>query len=338
MNPMLQHHVLVPRGPAAARIADLYWFYGSIMAVVCILVWAFVLVALFVRREKRGHPSPPGLDQEHMHEASPSSLVRALPQASERLRLRLVMAATCLTVLTLFVLLYRSVATGATLVDTKKDALRIEVVGHRWWWGVRYIDRDPSKIVTTANEIHIPVGRAVELRLTSSDVIHSFWVPSLHGKRDLIPGHPSSVVIEASKPGAYRGQCAEFCGHAHAEMGLLVVAEDDAHFQAWRNAQLADPHKPVTQEEMHGQQVFLTSPCLMCHSISGTTAQGHTGPDLSHFASRKTLAAGFLPNNRGNLAGWIVNAQHLKPGTAMPNISLDAGDLHALIAYLESLK
>jgi cytochrome c oxidase subunit 2 len=338
MKPVFDAHVLVPRGPEAARIAELYWFYGTVMAVVCVLVWTLVLVALFVRHAKRGEQRAPELAPSVIAETSPSSPVRTLSEAAERRRLQLVVAATGLTVLALFVLLYRSIATGSALPDQVPNAVDIELVGHRWWWSARYLDEDPSKIVTTANEIHIPVGAPVQLTLKSSDVIHSVWVPSLHGKRDLIPGRTSTLVLQADEPGIYRGQCAEFCGHAHAQMAILVIAESPQRFARWKAEQRADAHKPSTPEQVRGQDVFLKGPCLLCHTISGTPAQASTGPDLSHLASRHTLAAAMLPNNRGNLAGWVINAQHLKPGTSMPNITLQAEDLHALIAYLESLR
>jgi cytochrome c oxidase subunit 2 len=339
MNPVLNHHALVPKGPQAAHIAELYWFYITVVAVVCILVWAFVLVALLRRHARRGFIATPALDAEMLQQASPAAPLEELPSAQESAHLRWVVGATGLTVLTLFVLLYRSIATGSMLGDSApKGAIRIQVTGHRWWWNVRYLDDDPSKIFVTANEIHIPVKRPIQLVLDSSDVIHSFWVPSLHGKRDLIPGRSSTLILEADAPGVYRGQCAEFCGHSHAEMALLVVAESSERFEAWRSAQRSTAAPPVSAEQKRGQQVFLESPCLLCHTISGTDAQGSVGPDLSHLASRSTLAAAMLDNNRGNLSGWLVNAQHLKPATSMPNITLPAEDLHALIAYLESLK
>jgi cytochrome c oxidase subunit 2 len=339
VNPALDQHALVPAGPQAARIAELYWFYGSVMAVVCILVWAFVLVALFRRRVRLDAPPSPQLDEDELRDADPAQPVRELSAAHEQVRLRWVIGATGVTVVTLFVLLYQSIAAGSLLGDeAPQGALRIEVTGHRWWWGVRYLDDDPSKIVVTANEIHIPVKRPVQLVLASSDVIHSFWVPNVHGKRDLVPGRTTTLVLQVDRPGVYRGQCAEFCGHAHAQMALLLVVEPAERFEAWRSAQRAPAPTPTTAEQQRGQEVFMQGPCMLCHAISGTAAQASLGPDLSHVASRRTLAAGMLPNNRGNLAGWIVNAQHLKPATPMPNISLESADLHALIAYLESLE
>jgi cytochrome c oxidase subunit 2 len=340
MNPTTAPaHALLAKGPQASVIADLFWFYGIIMAVICILIWTFVLIALFRRRAGQDVANTPRLDEQSIRETRPTEPVAALSAAGERRRLRWVAGATGVSVMILFTLLYRSVAAGSQLTDkVPEGALRVEITGHRWWWAIRYVDDDPSKIITTANELHIPVGRPIQLILTSADVIHSFWVPNLHGKRDLVPGRSSTLVLQANQPGSYRGQCAEFCGHAHAQMALLVKAESSAQFAAWSLAQRADAHAPRTAAEQRGQQVFLTSPCVLCHTVSGTSAQGSTGPDLSHVASRSTLAAAMLENNRGNLAGWIVNAQHLKPGTAMPDISLPAEDLHALIAYLENLR
>jgi cytochrome c oxidase subunit II len=244
-----------------------------------------------------------------------------------------------ITVIVLFVMLGRSVLTGYALDQLPtEDALEIEVTGHQWWWQVHYRDADPSQGITTANEIHIPVGRPVVLALASSDVVHSFWVPSLHGKRDLVPGHVNTLTLRADRPGVYRGQCAEFCGQAHALMALWVVAEPAAAFEAWRAAQRKTPPAPETPETKRGQQVFLGGPCVLCHTVAGTSAQSNAGPDLTHFASRKSLAAASLPNTRGHLAGWLLNAQSLKPGSTMPNIGLSADDLHALIAYLETLR
>ncbi|MDB4990667.1 MAG: hypothetical protein JWN04_5845 [Myxococcaceae bacterium] len=341
MNTPIDQHVLVPRGPQAGHIADLMWFYGGVMALVCLLVWAFVLIALFLRHERRSQLAPPQLDAQLVVAASAAAEpLTELSSRAERQRLHWVAGATAVTVAALFVLLFKSVATGSLLAQLpSRDALQIEIVGHRWWWSVRYLDSDnPSNIFSTANELHIPVGRPIELKLDSSDVIHSFWVPNLHGKRDLIPGHTTTLRLQADVAGTYRGQCAEFCGHSHAQMALLVVAEPKEQFEAWQKAQLAPAREPPSAEAQRGRDVFLQGPCVTCHAISGTLAQSSYGPDLTHFASRSTLAAGTLPNTRGHLAGWLLNAPNVKPGTPMPNLSLPAADLHALLAYLETLR
>jgi cytochrome c oxidase subunit 2 len=178
----------------------------------------------------------------------------------------------------------------------------------------------------------------VVLKLQSPDVIHSFWVPNLAPKKDVIPGHTLTLALRADKPGVYRGQCAEFCGYQHAKMAFLVIAEEPAQYEQWANAQRASAKEPADAVQKRGQQVFMESPCVMCHTIQGTAANAKNGPDLTHLASRTTIASGTLPNTRGHLAGWISNPQQVKPGTNMPAVTLPADDLQALLTYLESLQ
>jgi cytochrome c oxidase subunit 2 len=196
----------------------------------------------------------------------------------------------------------------------------------------------PQQNVTTANEIHVPVGRPVVFEVTSRDVIHSFWAPNLNGKKDLIPGYQRSLWFKADTPGVYRGQCAEFCGHQHAKMAFFIVAEPPAQFAAWLDAQRKPAPQPTDSVAHRGLQVFLASPCVMCHAIQGTSAGATFGPNLTHLASRRTIAAGTLPNTRGNLAGWIVDPQRIKPGANMPPNGLHPQDLQALLTYLQGLK
>jgi cytochrome c oxidase subunit 2 len=203
---------------------------------------------------------------------------------------------------------------------------------------VRYANDDASQIVVTANEIHIPVGRTVMIRGTSNDVIHSFWIPGLQGKRDLIPSHVTTEWLEADQPGKFRGQCAEFCGTQHAHMAMWVVAEPQDRFDEWMKHQLQPAPDPTDPELQHGRQVFLNSGCILCHSISGTDAHGQNAPDLTHFGSRLTIAAGTLPNNKGNLAGWIADPQNVKPGNYMATIPIASTDMQPLVDYLESLQ
>jgi cytochrome c oxidase subunit 2 len=191
---------------------------------------------------------------------------------------------------------------------------------------------------TTANEIHLPVGEPITVKLTSSDVIHSFWVPALMGKQDAIPGRENQIGFSVDKPGVYRGQCAEFCGLQHAHMGMVVFADTKDAFEAWRNGQIADAAAPTQIEQQKGQEVFLSHPCVACHTIRGTDAGGRTGPDLTHLASRTTLAAGTLPLNRGSLAAWITDPHGIKPGVDMPLIPLEPDALQSLASYLEGLK
>jgi cytochrome c oxidase subunit 2 len=219
-----------------------------------------------------------------------------------------------------------------------EKAVRIRATGHQWWWEFRYDDPTPSNMFTTANEIHIPIGRPVEFELQSTDVIHSFWIPNLHGKRDMIPGHPTRTVLQADKAGTYWGQCAEFCGYEHAKMRFKVVAESDADFQKWLAAARQPAAEPTTDSQKKGRAIFLGRTCVMCHTIGGTIAGAMTGPELTHLASRSKIAAGTLPNTRGYLAGWIANPQQIKPGVRMPPNALPPDELQALLDYLESLK
>jgi cytochrome c oxidase subunit 2 len=250
-----------------------------------------------------------------------------------------VLLATGLTTAILFVFLVYDVSVGRTITSNPgKDALQIRVTGHQWWWEVQYRDSLPQNWVTTANEIHIPVGRPVVFELRSTDVIHSFWPPNLSPKRDQIPGSENSLWFQADSAGVYRGQCAEFCGHQHAKMAFLVVAEAPGQFATWLAAQRDTASTPTDSLARRGKDVFMASSCVMCHAISGTSAGSRIGPDLTHLASRQTLAAGTLANTRENLTGWIVDPQVIKPGARMPPNQLSGPDLLALVAYLETLK
>ena len=317
------HSILEPMGPQAERIADLWWLMFWVTAVVYVLVLA-ALVAGVARQRARGESSEPG---------------GPIPEAAQHRLLKVVGGATAATVVLLFVLLIASVATGRAITSLPGGApLSVRLVGQQWWWDVQYEHTVPALIVKTANEIHIPVGRPVIVKTTSRDVIHSFWVPNLHGKMDLIPGHTADILIQADRPGVYRGQCAEFCGHQHAHMGLLVIAEEPARFEAWLRRERQPAAKPRTRQQLHGQRLVESLPCANCHTIRGTKAGGKTGPDLTHFASRRTIGAATLPNTRGHLGGWIVDSQSVKPGNRMPPNNLDSESLQAVLAYLEILK
>jgi cytochrome c oxidase subunit 2 len=303
-------------GPQAARIGHLWWVFFAVCVVVYVLVMAFLAVAL-ARGQRSG----------------------AVPRTSERRLTRVVATATAATVLILFILLIATEGTGRALSrrgDT--NTLYIKVTGHQWWWQVQYQHPSPDQQFETANEIHIPVGQPVVFLLTSTDVIHSFWVPNLHGKMDLIPTHQNTLWLQADKPGTYRGQCAEFCGLQHAHMGLLVVAEPAETFEKWRRAQVETARPPDTPEKGRGQAAFTSLPCAVCHTIRGTPAGGRTAPDLTHLGTRLTIAAGTLPNTRGHLAAWIVDPQGLKPGNLMPQNPISAEELNALLDYLGSLQ
>jgi cytochrome c oxidase subunit 2 len=328
---------LNPAGPEARHIGNV----TALFIVVCLVVFALVMITLagaFIRH-RRG-------PQEIIDEP-----VTAPEPAAERRLWWAVSGAVGVTVLTLFVLLFSDFATGRALqVSTRQpDPLRIDVIARQWWWEVRYSgwpdrfgDQWPAYMVTTANEIHIPVDPnnpvPVELRLDSADVIHSFWVPNLHGKRDIIPGHPTTLALQADRPGTYWGECAEYCGYQHAQMRLVVVAEPAEQFHSWLNAQRQEAPAPSGVGPAHGLNVFLGGTCSTCHTINGTDASGMVGPDLTHVAGRKILAAGAVPNAPGHLAGWILDPQRIKPGTRMPQNNLSPADLRALLEYLETLK
>jgi cytochrome c oxidase subunit 2 len=213
----------------------------------------------------------------------------------------------------------------------EEASLEIEVTGHDWWWEARY----PNGAVT-ANEIHIPVGEPVRLRLETADVIHSFWVPRLQGKTDLISGRVRHMWLQADEPGRYRGQCAEFCGLQHSNMDFFVVADPPARFRSWL-ANAAAPATPPTGLAADGEETFLSSTCVACHAVRGTPATAEVGPDLTHVAERSTLLAGTIRNTADGLERVIVEPQTLKPGVAMPPTELTAERLRALVAYLEQL-
>jgi cytochrome c oxidase subunit 2 len=298
----------------------------SILFFVCLAI--YVLVILFFAIGGRRTYTP---------EEEPLPVIKN-PEADAVAQWWVAFAVGITTVLT-FVILVLSIRTGTFVQDVAaQNSVTVNVSGHQWWWEVTYPDTQPQQTIFTANEIHVPVGERVAIVTNSVDVIHSFWAPSLTGKRDLIPGYSTAFSFTAERPGTYRGQCAEFCGLQHAHMGFTIVAQSPEEFEAWRQTQLRPAKEPQDALEQHGKDVFLTHPCVMCHAISGTTAGSHIGPDLTHFASRGEIAAGLLPNNAGSLAGWILDPQRMKPGTTMPPNNLSGEDLEALVTYLESLR
>jgi len=215
----------------------------------------------------------------------------------------------------------------------------IRIIGHQWWWEVQYIAGPPDKNVTTANEIHIPAGQFVDIELRTADVIHSFWVPRLHGKVDLIPGQPNTIRIRADAPGTYRGECAEFCGAQHSHMILLVVADTPDDYAAWLAHQREPAAVAATAEQQLGEQMFMSRPCAFCHAIRGTPARGGVAPDLTHIGSRQAIASNMLKNDSANLEAWVTHAQSLKPEVMMPNVTQFSGqELRALVAYLQQLR
>lgn len=314
---------LRPAGVQADHIGSLWNLTLGLCTLVFVVVLGACLLAVW-RAPRAGAGTAPDL----------SSLA-----GPERRTWRVIKWATGAATVGLVVLLVGDVLTSRALARLPlRDAVNIELVGHQWWWEARYRDADPSRDFTTANELHIPVGRPVIVTLRSNDVIHSLWIPNLQGKKDLIPGRTATLRLRADRAGIYRGQCAEFCGLEHAMMALLVEAEPNERYEAWAARQrqpAAAPGDPVAQR---GHDVFLAKSCVMCHTIAGTTANAKLGPDLTHLAGRSTIASGMFPNNRGHLGGWIADPQSLKPGVNMPANALDPDDLQALLAYLETLK
>jgi len=317
--------MLDPGAEQAAEVAKLWWFFFSI----CTAVFVGVIVATVLSVWRgRGHQSA----------AMPPPAVEKEPRRDQGLVFG-VSSAVTLTILLLFVLLVRDFFTDRVLgTPSAPDALTIRLTGHQWWWDVEYEDLLPHNVFNTANEIHLPAGRHVQLQLQSSDVIHSFWVPSLSGKKDLVPGHPTAMWLKADRPGVYYGQCAEFCGYQHANMKLIVFVDTPENFAAWQAAQRNPAPEPTTDRQRHGREVFLSRTCVMCHSIPGTTAGSRVGPTLGGLASRRTLGAGALANTTEHLRRWIVDPQSLKPGVRMPQNELPSEDIDALVDYLQTLK
>ena len=304
---------LNPKGPAAERIAGVWWLmFGLATAVYVVVAGLIVAAAMRGRRIPEGEERPSRITDSGFiwlgGVVAPAVILGGLAV----------------------------VTVNATndLRRVEPGALRIEVTGYRWWWDVRY----PDDGVVTANEIHIPVGRTVEVKLASADVIHSFWVPQLNVKQDQVPGMDNRIVLKADEPGRYRGQCAEFCGLQHAHMAFFVDAQPPAEFQQWLAQEGAPAATPATPRATGGRAVFLGSSCAGCHTIRGTTAAGTLGPDLTHMASRETIGAGTLPLEREALTQFVRNAQDAKPGSSMPPTELSPQELSALVDYLMGLE
>ncbi len=300
---------LDPAGPSARRLSTLWWGLFAVAAVVFAVVLFMIVWALVLRRGPSVQPRRGG--------------ERTVVIAGILVPAVVLVATYAATLSTL----------SAERTPPQESELTIEAVGHDWWWEVRYPD------FVTANEIHIPVGRPVTVRLTTADVIHSFWVPSITSKTDMIPGRVNELSLLADRAGTFRGQCAEYCGTQHAGMSFLVVAEPEQDFARW----LADQSRPADSSAPDalaalGEEVFEASSCAACHTVRGTTADGDLGPDLTHFGGRRELGAGVAPNNPGWLAGWIANSQTVKPGNLMPPQPLAPEDLRVLVRYLESLE
>lgn len=308
---------LDPRGPHAGLIADMWWPMLVVATLVTVLVLALLLVAIYRGGGRR--------EERPLHARQSWWLVVA--------------GGVILPVVVAVPFVLASFSIGNTVGSkAPMNAITIEVIGRLWWWEVHYQDKSGERIATVANEIHIPVGQPVRFLLTSDNVIHSFWVPNLHGKTDMIPGLLNETWTQADQAGVYRGQCSEYCGVQHALMAFLVIAEPQAEFDRWLARQQRDAAQPDGPLQARGRDVFVESHCAACHTVRGTRAGGQLGPDLTHVGGRRTLAAVTVPNTRGHLGGWIADPQAIKPGSEMPPSRLPADDLKALISYLESLQ
>jgi cytochrome c oxidase subunit 2 len=314
---------LNPVGPQASQIehhfALTFWITGTVYLAVMLVLAAFVW-----RRRQRLPDIPAPLPTN---------------EASDRFATYAVAWAMAGTVLLLFVMLVGSFLTSRAIASlVTPNPITINVYGHQWWWELNYPNGEAYKSFDSANEIHVPIGVPVKIHSTSRDVIHSFWAPNIHGKRDLLPGYEQDYWIQVNQPGRWRGQCAEFCGPQHAHMAFYIIAEPMDEYLAWQQGMVKPAPDPDNSQTARGQRVFLTHACVMCHTIRGTTAGSRVGPDLTHLAGRETIAAGSLPNNTANLAGWILNPQSIKPGSRMPPNPLSGQDLQDLLAYLETLQ
>jgi cytochrome c oxidase subunit 2 len=299
---------LDPHGPSSSRVAGLWWLLFWIALAVFVLVSLLIVVALVRRRGSDVVPRRRG--GEWMVVAGGVVLPALVLSAVWGVGLR----------------------DMSLLGNDRGDDLTVQVIGHEWWWEVRY----PAEGVVTANEIHVPAGQRVRFELSTADVIHSFWVPQLGPKTDLIAGQVNVSSLEARQPGIYRGQCAEYCGLQHANMAVLVVAEPRPAFDRWLDGQRQAVARPSDPVAARGLDTLVRSSCAGCHTLKGTTANGKVGPDLTHFGSRRTLGAGVLPNTRGNQGGWTINSQAIKPGNHMPPQQLTAEQLQAVLRYFET--
>jgi cytochrome c oxidase subunit 2 len=308
---------LDPQSRASSDIATLWWW----MFVIACVVFAGAVGLLGIAWLRRRRGGLPVVEEER-----------------PRLNLALVLVFGIGIPLVVNVALF-VVANFVVIKDTEAPAatstpMTIEVTGRQWFWDVRY----PGADVVTANEIHIPARTRVNVVATTGDVIHSFWVPQLNRKIDMIPGRRNRVLLYADKPGRYRGQCAEFCGLQHAHMAMYVYAQEPADFERWLREQAAPARAPATPAQQAGERAFSDDGCADCHTVRGTKANGHVGPDLTHIGSRTTIAALTLPNDSTALAEWLRDPQHVKAGNRMPDLDLARRDIDALVAYLEGLK
>jgi cytochrome c oxidase subunit 2 len=315
--------VLGGEGVESSNFLTLFAIFMAVCTIMYLLVVGALLVGLW--RSRRSF-EPLTVETGRHHETSPLMKPALIAWAAV-----IAVGLVVLTIASFF-------TDRSNAAAVRSPQLTITVTGNQWWWDVVYTSHQASNMIRTANEIHLPVGIPAEISLKSNDVIHSLWIPNLAGKQDLTPGRVTDLQLLPTKTGTYRAQCAEFCGIQHAHMALDVTVESKADFEKWVAAQQRVAFAPTTPLQVAGYRYFISRECSACHAINGTDANGQVAPDLTHFASRRSIAAGTLPMNTGNLYGWIADPQAQKPGTQMPTIGLEPNELHAVVAYLEALK
>ncbi len=304
--------VFDPQSPQARAMFRLGLESSVIFAIIFAMVAGAVVYALMRYRWHEGEPDP--------------------RQVAGNTTIEIVWTAIpCAIVVALFALTARTMSVSDPPAAPAPDLL---VIGHQWWWEARY----PKSGVVAANEIHIPVGRAMSIEFDSADVLHEFWVPRLARKIAAVPGHPNHIWIEADAPGTYLGVCSEFCGTEHAWMHFLIIAETPAKFAEWESSQLLPASKPAGLEARKGLALFEQTSCVSCHAVNGTVAGARVGPDLTHFASRRELGAGIVENTPDNLRRWLKDPQQVKPGAKMPDFKFSGEQIGQLVAYFETLK
>ncbi len=309
--------VIDPQSADAGLVALLWWAMLAVGSLILLAVLVLLAVAVLRARRRPGEA----------------------PLSPRRAWLLVFGGGLALPIVVIFGLVLSGSHVGSQIAARRgAPAVTVDIIGQRWWWEVSYRDDNGETIATTANEIHVPVGQPVRFRLRSDNVIHSFWVPNLQGKIDLVPGRVNEVWLTAEHAGVYRGQCAEYCGTQHALMAFLVEAQPPADFQAWLARQAEPAVEPDDARVERGREAFTTAGCAGCHAIRGVQAVGVLGPDLTHLAGRRTLAAGTIPNEPQRLAEWIRAPDSIKPGSLMPATELENAQLQDLVAYLESLE
>jgi cytochrome c oxidase subunit II len=307
---------LVPKSDFAEASDKLQWltiYLGVGVSVVVFAILAYILVRF---RHQPGAPAP-----KQVHGNTQLELAWTLIPAL------LIAIIAVPTVRTIF----------ETQAPAPEGSLQIDVIGYQWWWEFRY-PMENGDTVVTANEIHVPVGRTVDLRITAADVLHSFWIPQMGGKRDLIPNRINHIVFTPHEAGVYLGQCAEFCGESHALMKMRLIAHEPAEFERWLANEARPAVEPTDSAVMIGRQLTTQGACAGCHIIDGTPAQfGRAGPNLTHIARRSTIGAGIMDNNAENLFHWIDRPQDIKPGSLMPSLGLSEQEIRYIVAYLQTL-